>query len=269
MNGFIINTPGGQPITVTKTYGNVTLTCSSTHTTRTTAISDKHIGNLFDNNASTNWLAIGNTGKYLNSAGNLITYTQFGDGGSYSNSNIYNSNFFTVSSAPFVGTGIYVGARYSSTINSSIITTYNTSLTASGEFIDISINSEKFMLVKSIYMAGNSSFNWDDFPYKIIILGSNDDGTNWNLIKDGSSDFSTTTIVTGNTITGPRNSTFLKNNIKYAGYSGDDGYNISSITTTYPVNANVYYNRIRIVITELIRGRVLSLNTFNMFFDVY
>lgn len=214
--------------------------------------------NLFDNNSSY-WNTIDNTGKYLNSSGILTTFTVSNDGGSYSDSNIYWLN------ATYRGKGMYVGARYSGTTQSMISTTYNTSLSCSGEYIDVYLNTGKFIRLKSFYMFGNSSANWDDFPYKIIILGSND-GTVWNLIKNAN-DLNVNTIVTinGNTF----NSDILRNVIAVNGYKDGVGNPITSVSLNYNVNAIVSYNRIRFVITDLIRGRVLSLQTFNMFFDIY
>jgi hypothetical protein len=210
---------------------------------------------LFDNINSSYWQAISNDGQYLNSSGTLTSFVMIGDGGSYSNSNITTTEF---------GTGRYVGARYSGTTHSMMTTTYNTSLSCSGEYIDVYLSTGKFILLKSFFMSGNSSYNWDDFPYKIIILGSNN-STNWNLIKNAN-DLNINTIVTVGGIT--RNSDYLRGITSYPGSKDQNNVIITSIDLNYNVNASVSYNRIRFVITDLIRGCVLSLNSFNMIFDV-
>jgi hypothetical protein len=255
LNGF--TSSNGQPISSTKPYGTLMVTCSSANASisETTNVSLHPIIRVFNFDIYSYWQAIGNTGKYLNSSGTLTTFTRIGDGGSYSNSNITTTG---------AGSGIYVGARYSGTTHSMITTTYNTSLSCSGEYIDVYLSTGKFILLKSFFMSGNSSFNWVDFPYKMIILGSNDNGASWNLIKNAD-DLNVNTIVRAGGTT--RNSDYLRGVTIHPGYN-DMYHSIDDIKLNYNVNASVSYNRIRFVITDLIRGRVLSLNYFNMIFDV-
>lgn len=242
-----------------KVTSSTTYTASST----TTNYSFYPIRALFSN-LDKSWSTINtDSSKYLNPDGIIITKSNVGgdgDGGSYSDSHIYSEH------PSYKGKGMYVGARYSGTSLSMISTTYDTSYSCSGEYIDVFLDSGKFILLNSFSMSGFSSWNWDDYPYKMIILGTNNDSS-WNLIKNVNDLNVNTNFSIGGT--SYSNSDVIRNIIPYlGGYVDSSGKSISQLSSNYTVNANVSYTRIRFVITELIRGRILNLRSFNMFFNV-
>lgn len=227
-------------------YGLITVTCSST------CSSIFAIYKMIDNNTSTTWQGLNSDySNYFNEAGITTPLSNSGwTGGEYSDSN--NSTYAQ-------GSGYYYGFKVSG-VQTRFTTNYlddqGNSQTAYGAFINVFFNSTTKATLKSFTIGGYTSYNWDDLPREIIIVGSND-ATNWTLIKDAS-DFGSLS---------PWSAYFGVTN--FQGYKNATNINIAYNTYTYNVSTTSKYRYLRFIIKRLIRGRVLGMHTFNVTYDIY
>lgn len=228
-------------------YGLITVTTSATSGDSTTY----GIIKMLDNNTTTQWQSISSDfNTYYNEANVSTSLANGYTGGEYSDSNN------TIYAA---GSGYYYGIKVSG-IQTRFATTYlddvGASQTAYGAYINVFFGSTIKATLKNFTIGGNTSYNWDDVPRDILIVGSND-GTNWNLIQDASNfgDLSPWSSYYGITAAN--------------GYKNGSGVSIPYSTSTYTVSTTSKYRYLRFIIRRLIRERVLGLFTFNLTYDIY
>lgn len=206
---------------------------------------------MLDNNSSSQWQSISDYySNYFNEAGTSVSIPPLNTGGEYSDSN---NTLYTA------GSGQYYGIKLSG-VQTRFSTTYldfsSVSQIVYGAYITVFFNSTTKAQLKSMTIGGNTSWNWDDLPREIVILGS-DDNTNWNLIQDAS------------------NFGSLSPWSVYMGMTGANGYKNSSGTAipnteyTYNITTSSKYRYLRFVIKRLIRGRVLGIFKFNLSYDIF
>lgn len=233
-------------------YGLITVNTSATDGISGTT---SKIYNMLDNNNSTYWRSYNFSTKnaYYDYDNVLSTFTgsASGDGGEYGDSG---------TSGYAAGSGTYYGIIKNSSLTkfSTIYTdSQGTQQTVYGSYINVSFASTIKIALKNFTIGGRTSYNWDDLPREILILGSNN-ATNWTLVNDAS-DFG-------------KNSpwkTYVGKIDTPWGYKDASGADIPYTTYTWDVSATSKYRYIRFIIKSLIRGRVLNIYYFNMAYDVY
>lgn len=228
-------------------YGLITVVASATSGNNITY----GIVKMLDNNNATLWVSINSDyANYYNESGTSVVLNNAYTGGEYSDSN---------NTLYAVGSGYYYGIKVSG-VQTRFSTTYldfsSVSQTVYGAYITVYFNATTKAQLKSMTIGGSTSYNWDDLPREIVIIGS-DNGTSWNLIQDAS-DFGSLS---------PWSSYFGLTT--FAGYNNASNGSIPYSQYTYNVSTTSKYRYLRFVFKRLIRGRILALYKFNLSYDIY